>query len=779
MNRIAAGSLALLAGALTLRAPAAPLAGGPESESEPAPVSQAGPAPPGFTVYARFEGALERARARGRRPIVGVVLSGGGARGLAHIGALSALESLGVPIDRVAGTSMGAVIGGLYASGYTPAEIEAIVRDLDPRALFSDAPPRQSLSPLQKENARRTLFEFGLEDGRLADSAGLIAGQRLTTLFATLTLHVAGRERFSALPVPFVCIATDVATGEEVVLDSGPLHLAMRASMAIPLVFRPVEYRGRRLIDGGLSNNLPVDRARGLGADVVLAIDVSQPLLPPERLGSMLGVAQQVVAYRMVSNRDRQAPLSDLLVVPDLQQADPADFATAPELAARGRAAIEAAAVPLRRLAEVCALPPPPGALGAPAAAPQRAESARGAGEGERGLGPVIDEVRIEGGSRLRPEILQRWVRVPLGRPLEAGELTRQIEAIYATGYFDSVEPAIEPLPAGGHLLRLRLEEKSGVQAGLGLRYEDERGPAMLLTLGRFNLLRRDNTAHLEARLGTVSRLDFGYQQPSYPATSLFASLRVSGVDDFRYVYGPQRLRQRYLDRRAVVDLALGNTVRALGEVSLAYRIERLNFRAEEDPETGLVGSDFARLGMLRLRTRIDTLDQDSFPARGRRLELVADAARDGLASERRFERAALAYDGYRTLAAGTAHLGVRLGTSFGGSLPESEKHLLGGPQSLYGLNRAERRGDEMAAVRLGWRLPLGELPLIGGGQYYLGISLDAGDVAVERRDLGEEATFGLGLEITADTRLGPLRMAGGWAEGGIETLYVNLGFPF
>lgn len=753
---------AALAVPLVLLAAAAPARA---QEAPPPP-----PPPPGFTVSSSFEAALDAARARGRRPVVGLALSGGGARGLAHIGALAALEAMGIPVDRVAGTSMGAVIGGLYASGYSPAEIERIAAGLDWRQLFSDLPSRRSLSPLQKERFRRTLFEFGIEGGRVAGGGGLIAGQRLTTLFATLTLHVSDRERFADLPVPFACVATDVATGEEVVLDSAPLHQAMRASMSIPLVFSPVERAGRRLIDGGLSNNLPVDRARGLGADVVIAVDVSEPLLPPERLGSILGIAQQVLAYRIVANRNRQAPAADLLIVPDLAPHDQSDFSEVADLAGRGRRAVEAAAGALARLAEACRLPDPPGAVAPRPAAPD---------PGGRGRGPVIDRVVIEGGSRLKPGAMEGWARVEAGRPLEAAALERQIESIYATGYFNSVHPSIEPLPGGGHLLRLRLREKRALQLGVGLRYEDERGPALLLTLGRINFFGRDNSAHLDARAGTVSRLDFHFLQPSYPSTSFFTSLRVSGVDDFRFVYGPGRERDRYLDRRAVVELAAGNTVRALGEVSLAYRLERVNFRAEEDPQSGPVGQEFARLGMLGLGTRLDTLDDPSFPTRGRRMEIRFDSARDGLASQAKFDRGRLAYDGYRPLGAGTAHFGMRLGTAFGGGLPESEKLLLGGPESLYGLERAERRGDEMAAVRLGWRLPLGTLPLIGGGRYYLGAMLDAGNVALERRDLDRGTVLGLGIELAADTRLGPLRLAGGWAEGGLETVYVNLGFPF
>lgn len=774
-------------------AAAANTSSGAPAPLEP-PAARAVPNTPGAYTFPSLEDALARARALGRRPLVGVVLSGGGARGLAHIGALAALEEMGIPIDRVGGTSMGGVVGGLYASGYTAAQIEEITSDLDWPLLFSDIPARESLSPLQKERHRRTLLDLGFQGGRLTGAGGLVAGQRLTALFSTLTLHVADRERFETLPVPFVCVATDVATGAEEVLEGGSLHLAMRASSAIPLVFRPVERQGRRLIDGSLSNNLPVDRVRALGAEVIVALDVSEPLLPPEQLGSILGVAQQIVAYRSVENRDRQARESDLLIIPDLSAFGHSDFAASAGLIAAGRRSIRAAAGPLSRLAEACRLPSPPGAAAPSVPAtgaatrpppdpsdPATMEAIAASSPASRppGEGPVIDRVVVEGTAGMRPQVYERWIRVPTGKPLDAQTLARQIEDIYATGYFELVQPSIEPLPEGGHLLRMRLEDKRGLQLGLGLRYEDERGPAMLLTLGRFNFWGGDNGAYIDARLGTVSSLEFRYLQPSYPATSFFASLRAGGSDDFRFVYGPGHDRDRYLDRRAFIDLAAGNTVRTLGEVSLAYRLEQINFRAEEEPQNGLVGKENSRLGMLSLRSRADSLDDANFPSRGRKLEFAADSARDSLGSEARFDRARLTYDAYRAIGPGTAHLGVRLGTAFGGELPESEKLLLGGPESLYGLRRAEGRGDELASLRLGWQVPLGDLPFLGGGRYFLGGMLDVGSVTAERRDLGDDPTFGFGIEISADSRVGPIRLAAGWAEEGAETIYFSAGFPF
>lgn len=210
------------------------------------------------------------------RPRVGLVLSGGGTRGLAHIGVLRVLEEYRVPVDCIAGTSMGAVMGGL-----SPDEIERIALQLDWRDLFTDRPPRKDLTFRQKKDAERYLlpFELGLRKGRLRLPRGLIAGQKLGFLMQSATIRAAGVQDFRKLPVPFHAVAADIETGEMVVLDRGSLPDAMRASMAVPGIFSPVEIDRRLLVDGGIVRNVPVDVARAMGADVVIVVDVGTALL--------------------------------------------------------------------------------------------------------------------------------------------------------------------------------------------------------------------------------------------------------------------------------------------------------------------------------------------------------------------------------------------------------------------------------------------------------------------------------------------------------------------
>ncbi len=210
------------------------------------------------------------------RPRIGLVLSGGGARGLAHVGVLKVLDEMQVPVDAIAGTSMGAVIGGLYASGMTAAEIEALVKTLDWNAAFRDRPPRKDLNLRRKQDDREFLVRFplGLKAGSFRVPRGLVQGQKLTQILRRETISVASVDDFDRLPTRFRAIATDLETGNRRVLAGGDLTEAMRASMSAPGVFAPVELDGRLLVDGGLVENLPVDVVKEMGVDIVIAVDV-------------------------------------------------------------------------------------------------------------------------------------------------------------------------------------------------------------------------------------------------------------------------------------------------------------------------------------------------------------------------------------------------------------------------------------------------------------------------------------------------------------------------
>src|SRR5580700_1725015 len=277
----------------------------------------------------------------GHRLRVGLVLSGGGARGAAHIGVLQVLEDLHVPIDAIAGTSMGAVVGGLYASGLSAREIEAVMSSVNWQEAFRDRPPRAELSFRRKEEDRDFLVKFplGIRGGKIQLPKGLIEGQTLTMMLRRLTLPVARIDQFTDLPTPFRAVATDLASGEPVVMQGGDLTSAMRASLSAPGVFSPVEREGRVLVDGGIAENLPIDVARTMNVDVLIVVDVGFPLYTRERLGTATTISNQMLA--ILIRRDSQRQLAtltsqDIVVSPQLGDASSFDFGIVPRAIALG-----------------------------------------------------------------------------------------------------------------------------------------------------------------------------------------------------------------------------------------------------------------------------------------------------------------------------------------------------------------------------------------------------------------------------------------------------------
>ncbi|RMH23301.1 MAG: hypothetical protein D6701_00390, partial [Gemmatimonadetes bacterium] len=347
------------------------------------------------------------------RPRGALVLGGGGAKGGAHIGVLRELERLRVPVDLIAGTSIGAVIGGLYASGMDVDELEALVHSLEWSDLLSDRAPRP-LRPFRRKAADERIpsrLELGFNGGRIRFPRGLVSGQNVELTLRSATLPVANVRSFEQLPIPFRAVATDLETGEAAVLGQGELSTAIRASMSIPGAFAPVERDGRLLVDGGLVDNLPVDVARAMGADVVIAVDLTPPLYEADEITSALEVSAQTLRITTLRNTlpSRRALVEgrDLLLQPDVESIAITDFRQLPASIAAGRAAAREREPFLRGLS-----------LDSASYARLRASQQR------RGVAlPPLDFVRVRGARGTDPDLVAARVRLPLGREVSAAEL--------------------------------------------------------------------------------------------------------------------------------------------------------------------------------------------------------------------------------------------------------------------------------------------------------------------------------------------------------------------
>src|SRR5262245_28862765 len=372
----------------------------------------------GLLAVSQFAAADEAAAPR---PKIGLALSGGGARGAAHVGVLRVLEEQHIPVDYIAGTSMGAVIGGLYAAGVSVDVLEHMLSEVDWTDQSNDRIRREDRSFRRKRDDDLYLVRAapGISDkGEVRFPTGLVQGQKFDLLLRSFTTAVGQVHDFDQLRIPFRAVAADIVTGEEVALGEGDLATAIRASMAIPAVLSPVEIDGRLLVDGGVAANLPIDVVRKMGADVVIAVDVTTALSSREQLTSVLAIADQLTT--LLTRRNSEAQIAtlkpkDFYIAPDLTGITYADFSRAHDALDLGERATRAQSSALSALA----LPDEEYQVYAKARRRERAPL------------PTIDFVRIDNQSRLSDSVLASRLNVKVGEPLDAVSLRKDIDRIY------------------------------------------------------------------------------------------------------------------------------------------------------------------------------------------------------------------------------------------------------------------------------------------------------------------------------------------------------------
>ena len=249
---------------------------------------------------------------------VGLVLSGGGAKGMAHIGALKVIEELGVRIDYIGGTSTGAIVGGLYAVGYSAVQIDSIFKEINFSELIQDDLPRSTKTFFEKYESERYALTLPFQDFKISLPSSISKGQNMYDLFSKLTLHVNDIEDFNELPIPFFCIATNIESGKETILNKGYLPRAVAASSALPTLFNPVKLGDSIFIDGGITNNYPIDRVRAMGADIIIGIDVQDSLKTRENLKSIIEIFGQINNYEIIELMKEKRNKTDIYIHPNI-----------------------------------------------------------------------------------------------------------------------------------------------------------------------------------------------------------------------------------------------------------------------------------------------------------------------------------------------------------------------------------------------------------------------------------------------------------------------------
>ena len=711
---------------------------------------------------------------------IGLVLSGGGARGIAHIGVLRVLQKLRIPIDAIAGTSMGAVVGGLYASGLTPKQIEAMVKSLNWQEAFRDQPPRQDLTLRRKEEDENFLVHFpvGVKGWHLVLPQGLIEGQSLTEILRRLTLPVARITNFNDLPTPFRAVATDLATGREVVMASGDLTSAMRASMSAPGVFAPVPRDGQLLVDGGLSDNVPIDIARAMGVNVLIVVDVSYPLRPPSRLNGVAGISAQTLAILMQRRSARElATLGphDIIIRPNLQGISSFDFGNVNRLLALG----EAAAWKMRRRLEALSVSP---------AQYRRYQRRRAA---LRRPPPRIAFVEVETGSRQFSKPIERLFGDMVGKRLNPDAIARRITTLYGLGGLDTLD---YQLVRRGERYGLLIDARGAsigpnyLRVGLSLR-DDFSGDATYEAAARYvmsEITRSGGEWVTDGEIGQTSRLATEVYLPFSKFSGWFVTPHVSvEASDLPFLVG-QSERAVYRVHTFRYGLDLGKQFSDWGEVRAGvYREEGHTRLTVGDPADPLLPfpalQAFGSLSYF-LRFSYDTLDNINFPHSGEQALLQWSSAHQVIGARSSYNRVT-----FNFLAAHTWRDRNTLAFSVsGGSLLNRATDLrmefpLGGFLNLSGLKQYSLYGPHYGIARLMLYRKIDR----GGPGYldvpvYLGMSLEAGNVwqnmsEVRWNTLRKDASVFIGL----DTFLGPVYLGSGFDEHGHQAFYLFLGRTF
>jgi NTE family protein len=704
------------------------------------------------------------------RSKIGLALSGGGARGAAHIGVLKVLEEHRIPVDLIAGTSMGALVGGLYASGLSPAQLDSVVSKTDWAEAFADNIPRADRSFRRKRDDDLYLVKHkpGLRGGKLLFPPGILDGHRVDLLLKRLSLPVVTVRDFDLLSIPYRAVAADIVTGEAVVLDHGDLALSMRASMAIPAAFAPREIDGRLLVDGGIVNNFPIDVVRRMGADVVIAVDISTPSMGREQLNSVPAITGQLATLASEQDKKRQIAslgTGDVFIRPDLGSITVASFERSAEAVAIGERAATKALPALERLA----LSP------AEYGAYQAARATRVASA----VSPVLGSERIVNRSRVADQVIAARLEASLGRPVDAKQLELGLDQIYGLELFESVYYDVVPGPQGNELTVTARERAWGpnyLQGGIAA-FEDFEHPNfnVALAYSRTAVNRLNGEWRTGLQAGQEPAVWTEFHQPLDAGLRKFVELELLAGERAMNVFDRSGRKLSELGiRRYGVTLAGGREIGTWGEVRAGVVREGGSIRVlVADPGFPV---DCYDTGEAFAQFFVDKLDEVVFPHRGGSLRVRLSAGLDELGSTVTYRQVTIDAIVASTRGHWTGVLGGESGTTLQGDAPLEKRFCQGGLGRLSGLEQDELIGQHDLLLRTFLHYRLVDFQLF---PVYAGMSAEYGNVFPSRSAIGlEDGIVAGSVFLGADTLFGPLCLAYGRAEGGRGNYYLTLGQP-
>ena len=701
------------------------------------------------------------------RPTIGLVLSGGGARGAAHIGVIRRLEELRIPVDYIAGTSMGAIIGGLYASGLGVDEIEEIYTSIDFDDAFKDKTERSERSFRRKLDDELYLFKarLGLTDeGEVELPEGLVQGQKIDLIMNKISLSVTSVDDFDKLPIPYRAVASDMVTGNEVVMSDGNLATAMRASMNIPSIMAPLEYEDKLLADGGIVNNLPIDVARNMGADVVIAVDISTPLSERQEIRNILKVTDQLIGIMTRSNTEKQIKTltaKDVLIIPELGDISSTDFERGAEAVPIGYTAADSMTGELQHYS-------------LSATDFDKHLAARGKPVYRQ---PTVDFVRIDNQSAVDDEVIDSKLSLKPGDPLDIEQLESDIGHIYGLDIFNNVNyEIVEEDGQTGVVVHAKSRSwgpnylQFGLQLSDNLEGDNNYNVGVAYTRTEINRLNGEWRTALslgeDPLIFTELYQPLDVHQDWFINIGAFASHR--NVNVFRDI-GDQLAEYRV--KSGGIRLAGGRNLGNWGELRVGYEFES----GSADARIGsplLPDFNFDDAGVFA-RFSIDTLDNRNFPNDGHYGVFEFTAFRDSLGGDLDYEQLTTRYSLANTWGENTLVGGFRYDTTVDDDAPIQGLFRAGGFADLSGFNQGELTGQHVGLLRMIYLREIKDVFLL---KSYLGASVEYGGVWQERGDIFDDNILAGSVFLGLDTPIGPVYTGYGHAEGGNESVFVYLG---
>ncbi len=708
-------------------------------------------------------------RAQQDRPSIGLALGGGGARGAAHIGVIRVLEQLNVPVDYVAGTSIGSLVGALYSMGMDADELEELLGSLDWDDLFKDQTERENQSIRRKSDDIKALYgpKFGVGEGSQLVQRGAIRGQKINFLFETLVKQRSQVSRFDDLPIPYRAVATDLVTGRAVVLSEGDLAAAMKASMSVPGLFSPVTLGGKLLVDGGIANNVPIDVVRAMGADIVIAVNVGTGLSTREELDSVLAVVNQLTNILTNSNTERNiATLSeqDILITPLLGNiVTSASFDKAGQGIAIGYDAALEAREKLQRLSLG------PGEYGAYRSALEHCVSAPG----------PIHFIRLENNSRFSDRVILNRVSLEVGDELDIDTLEANIRDIYGLGFLESARyEVIRENGQTGIVLYVKQDNRGTQFIETGLTYATDGSTSEInLKLGylntaldgfgsEFRLLTQvgsnpqlllEVNKYFDSELRWFTRPQLFVQR--YELTTFDSdgdALYTNWVDRYGGTLGIGREIGRHAAVLAGISLYSGQVDVAIGPPD----IERQPFDVGEYFVSGV----------------FDRLDDPYFPGRGGFLKLDFYQPEGALGADDDYQQ--LLFDGIAAHSIGRHNLigSVRFYQTVRGDAPDYVQFRAGGFANLSGFLYNQLVGENFGMVLAGYRYHVAGSGLLPA---YLGGTIEYGAVVPGASDVFREGLLNGSLYFGYRSPIGPVYLGVGAAQGGRQSFFLGIGNAF